>query len=149
MEEKVVVWYRFNSEMLATSDMLHAKNIEHVYLSGATEYNDRKAYIDRFAYDKNLNVILIQQKIGQFGLDLSCASTAIYYSNGFSLENRIQTEDRIESPNKHEPLLIIDLLMENSIDEYTLKALKKKKQNANYYISQSIMEEFQKKSRLG
>ncbi len=63
---------------------------------------------------------------GKFGLDLSAASTAIYYSNGFSHEDRAQSEDRIEHLRKREPLLFVDLVTRGSTDRTVLSLLRQK-----------------------
>ena len=65
----------------------------------------------------NCDVICAQAMLGKMGLPWHASSTAIYYSNHFSGEIRQQTEDRIIHPMKKEPVLIIDLLTKDSIDE--------------------------------
>jgi SNF2 family DNA or RNA helicase len=144
-DEKVVIWFRFNEELkqaLAMVKKIKGKSVSSI--TGETPFNERASRINSFRHGE-LQVLLLQERIGLFGLDLSSASTAIYFSNGFSLETRSQTEDRIENPNKNEPLLIIDLVTENSMDEYILKALKRKNRDSNYFMSKDIYEQIKQK----
>ena len=86
---------------------------------------ERNLWCQKFSKGE-FRVLLVQLKCGKFGLDLSAASTAIYYSNGFSHEDRAQSEDRIEHPRKKEPLLFVDLLTKDSSDAKVLRMLKQK-----------------------
>ena len=90
---------------------------------------------------------MLQQKIGKFGLNLSHASTAVYFSNGFSREDRIQTEDRIEHTHKKEPLLLIDLVCRNSIDQTIVKTLTRKESVSQYYLAEKIVEDMKRRRR--
>lgn len=146
-QEKVVVWFRFNNEIRGVSKMLRKAGIKHVRLYGAMTPEERLKASDLFKF-KALNdtrVILCQQKIGLYGLDLSAASTAIYYSNTYSLEGRKQSEQRIEHALKSEPLLIIDLVTEKSIDHKIVKALHRKHKMSSYYLKREIIDELRKK----
>ena len=63
---------------------------------------------------------------GGYGITLTAASTMIYYSNGYDLEKRQQSEARIDRIGQHFPMTYIDLIVENTIDERIVKALEKK-----------------------
>ena len=145
--EKVVVWFRFNQELNYAKLHLEKHGYKCIDITGNDTLDMRSQKLNQFKNNESIDgcALLMQMKVGLYGLDLSCSSTAIYFSNGFSLETRKQTEDRIESPTKKEPLLIIDLLTEGSIDVYTLKALKRKENNSNYYITKGIYEEIKNK----
>jgi len=61
------------------------------------------------------------------GLTLTTADLAIYYSNDYSLERRIQSEDRIHRIGQKRKARYIDLFTPGTIDEKILNALKTKK----------------------
>jgi len=61
---------------------------------------------------------------------VASADTAIYYSNYYSFEMRTQSEDRIIHPLKQTPLLYVDLVTENTIDEDVVEILQTKKLRA-------------------
>jgi len=50
----------------------------------------------------------------------------IYYSNGYDLEKRLQSEARIDRIGQKKPMTYIDILAEDTIDEKIVKALRKK-----------------------
>ena len=50
----------------------------------------------------------------------------IYYSNGYDLEKRQQSEARIDRIGQKKPMTYIDILAENTIDEKIVKSLRKK-----------------------
>ena len=50
----------------------------------------------------------------------------IYYSNGYDLEKRQQSEARIDRIGQKKPMTYIDILAEDTIDEKIVKSLRKK-----------------------
>jgi SNF2 family DNA or RNA helicase len=54
------------------------------------------------------------------------ASTVIYYSNGYDLEKRMQSEDRAHRIGQKKKVTYIDFIAPNTIDEKIRKALRKK-----------------------
>ena len=50
----------------------------------------------------------------------------VYYSQDFSLEARLQSEDRCHRIGQDKPVIYIDIIAENTIDEHIRKALNRK-----------------------
>ena len=50
----------------------------------------------------------------------------IYYSNSFSLEKRLQSEDRAHRIGQDRSVLIIDLAAERTVDLHVIRALREK-----------------------
>jgi len=128
-DQQVVVWFRFNEELKTALTMLRAKGVKVEGIWGKVKARDRGRIVRQFRAGK-FRLLCIQGKIGQYSLDLSTASTAIYYSNHYDMEIRGQSEDRIEHPSKKESLLYIDLVSEGLIDEDVVQALKEKKMDS-------------------
>lgn len=63
---------------------------------------------------------------GGFGKAWDCASITVFYSNTDNLEHRMQAEARQVSVDKDKPLLYVDLIVRNSIEEKILQALRAK-----------------------
>jgi len=61
-----------------------------------------------------------------YGITLTAASTVIYYSNSFSLEHRLQSQDRCHRIGQRHPVTYIDLITEGTIDEKIVEALQSK-----------------------
>jgi SNF2 family DNA or RNA helicase len=131
--ESVVVWFRFLREMDWVQMSLLGKGIVPSRIDGSQTFENRSRILEDFNLGKT-KVLLVQEKCGKFGLNLSRSQTAIYYSNDWSLEDRMQSEDRIVGFSQ-EPLLILDLVTEGTLDEKLLSALLQKKQSANEFSS--------------
>lgn len=135
--ENVVIWFHFNKELFYVKKYLREKGITVTSISGSNEYEERDKRVKKFQAGK-CRVICCQVKCGRYGLNLANSSTAIYFSNNYEMEDRKQSEDRIVHPSKKEPLLIIDMIMENTIDETVLKTLKEKNINSRFFMQQLI-----------
>jgi SWI/SNF-related matrix-associated actin-dependent regulator 1 of chromatin subfamily A len=132
--ESVVIWFRFNEELEYVHTLLKEKGITHHCITGATPVGDRHKYAALFQ-GKKIEAMLMQVQCGKFGLDLSAASTAIYYSNTYDYEARAQSEDRILHMRKHEPLLYIDLVTRGTVDTAVVRTLQDKKITARTFMT--------------
>lgn len=135
--QPVVVWFRFNEELNAVFSMLTDHGVECMGITGATPVKDRRSIAQLFQ-GGGFPVLLMQAKVGQFGLDLSAASTAIYYSNVYEYEARAQSEDRIVHPMKKDPLLYIDLVTRGSVDRAVVAALQDKSLTAKTFMRRLV-----------
>ena len=75
----------------------------------------------------DFNCIIAHPTCFKYGTDLSRADTMIYYTAPLGLETRLQSEARMTRIKKKESVLIIDLIVEDSIEEDILKGLQMKK----------------------
>jgi len=135
--EPVVIWFRFNEELHHVASRLDDAGISYRKITGETPNEDRRTY-QQFFQEGQVQVMLMQVKCGKFGLNLSRASTAIYYSNDYDLESRAQSEARIVHPMKHEPLLYIDLITRNTVDLSVIDTLKQKGVSARTFMSRLL-----------
>lgn len=122
---KVVVWFRFNEELHYVHEKLSGLGIKCAAYYGEVSVEDRKKIEDDFQKGE-YKAILLQVKTGLYALDLSAADTAVYYSNSWSLEERIQSEKRISHPKKKTTLTYVDLLTKGWPDTTIYHALKRK-----------------------
>ncbi len=129
---QVVVWARFRSEIRGIKQFLNSKKIPTTAMTGATDRVQRRIRIKKFRRGK-YRVIVVQEKLGMYGLNLSTADTDIYYSNMWENEVRSQCEKRIEHLTKKTPLLHIDLITRDSVDEEVVPRLREKKLNAKMF----------------
>lgn len=72
------------------------------------------------------------------GLTLHRASTMVYYSNNYSLETRLQSQDRIHRIGQDNKCTYIDLVVPNTVDEKILKRLQEKKELSNMVLDDLI-----------
>jgi len=124
-DRQFVVWanYIMNIEMIHTS--LQDKNIKTQKIYGNTGVAERTKYIELFVQGK-LQGLVCNPATAMHGLNLVQASTAIYFSNSFHLEHRIQSEDRLHRIGQHNKVLYIDLLTERTIEARVLSQLQLK-----------------------
>ncbi len=72
------------------------------------------------------------------GLTLHRSSTMVYYSNSYSLETRLQSQDRIHRIGQTNKCTYIDLVTPNTIDEAILQRLKQKKELSSMVLDDLI-----------
>lgn len=127
---KVIVWARFKEEIKAVVASLRA-----VYSNGVdpvVEYwgevseEDRNKAVDRFQNDNTCRFFVGNQAAGGRGLTLTQCDTMIYYSNSFSLEHRLQSEDRAHRAGLTHPVTYVDFECLGTIDSHILDALLRK-----------------------
>lgn len=139
-EERVLVFYRYNAQLYGTHVFLAKHGLNSRVITGGTPVDERDRIRHQFQKG-NVRILLLQINCAKYGLDLSKASAAIYFSNSYSAEARYQSEDRIEHPSKKSPLLYIDLQSRQTIDEEIVKALREKKVSSAYFASK-VLEQF-------
>ena len=62
----------------------------------------------------------------------------IYYSNGYDLEKRQQSEARIDRIGQTRPMTYIDIICEDTVDERIVKSLKKKVDIATQIMGEEL-----------
>lgn len=137
-DEQVVVWFKFNPALELVSQRLTALGITHGRILGEEDKDARFQSIDDFRAGK-LRVLLCQIKCAKRAIDLSTSSTAIYFSNTHSLDERMQSEDRLVNPKKTDPNLYIDLITEDTVEEDILTMLSMKRGEAAFYESRMLI----------
>lgn len=86
-------------------------------------------------------------KTGGYGLTLVNCKNVIYYNNGFSLEERLQSEDRCHRMGQTEAVTYVDLVVPETVDEKILKALMAKQDIAAKTLGDEWREWFTFKKR--
>ena len=87
--------------------------------------------VERFQNDDNIRYFIGQPQSGGIGLTLTAASYAIYYSNSFDLEIRLQSEDRCHRIGTKNNVTYIDIECRKTIDKKIITALRTKKSLAD------------------
>jgi len=125
VDGQFTVWAQFREELRAIAAALAAAKITYAEYHGGISTKDRETAVDAFQSGKARAFVGHPAAAG-VGLTLTAAQTAIYFSNGFSLEQRIQSEDRCHRKGTRTNIVYIDLVAENTIDESIASALVKK-----------------------
>lgn len=122
--KQVVIWCEFTKEIMHLKRILRSEGIACAAIFGSVSIADREKRMNLF-YENELQVLICQSKCYQYGTDLSCADTEIYYSSPLGLETRLQSEARLNAVDKNS-ILIIDLLVEDTIEEDIYESLIRK-----------------------
>ena len=129
VEGKAVIWahYRHDIEKIVEAiSKTYGENTVVTYY-GDTTTDDRQKAIKKIQ-DENSPVrfIIGTPQTGGYGITLTGASTMIYYSNGYDLEKRQQSEARIDRIGQKKPMTYIDIMAEDTIDDRIVKSLRNK-----------------------
>ena len=93
---------------------------------GLTPQSERQGNIKKFQDDPRCRFLVGTPSTGGYGITLTAANTVIYYSNGYDLEKRLQSEDRAHRIGQKKNVTYVDILAEETVDEKIVKALRKK-----------------------
>ena len=126
---KVIIWavYRHDIQTIekGIGDLYGKESVASYY--GDTPDSDRQLIVDIFQDNKNpLRFFVGNPKTGGYGLTLTSSHTVVYYSNDYSLEVRMQSEDRAHRIGQTNKVTYVDLIAEGTIDEKIVKALNNK-----------------------
>jgi SNF2 family DNA or RNA helicase len=129
MEGKAVIWahYRYDIEVIVEAIKKEYGDKSVVTYYGDTSTEDRQKAIKLIQDPKSeVRFIVGTPQTGGYGITLTGASTMIYYSNGYDLEKRQQSEARIDRIGQEKPMTYIDIIAEGTVDEKIVKALRTK-----------------------
>jgi SNF2 family DNA or RNA helicase len=143
MEGKAVIWahYRYDIEVIVNAIKKEYGDNSVVTYYGDTSTDDRQKAITKIQ-DPNSPVRFIvgTPQTGGYGITLTGASTMIYYSNGYDLEKRQQSEARIDRIGQEKPMTYIDIIAEDTVDEKIVKALRTKVNIATQIMGEELKE---------
>jgi SNF2 family DNA or RNA helicase len=140
IEGKVVIWAHWQSDVRqiikAIVDEFGPDSFVDYY--GLTPQEERQQNIKRFQEDDKCRFFIGTPQTGGYGITLTAASNMIYYSNGYDLEKRQQSEARIDRIGQTKPMTYIDIMCEDTVDERIVKALRKKVNIASQVMGEEL-----------
>ena len=107
---------------------------------GLTPQEERQDNIRKFQKDTECRFIVGTPQTGGYGITLTQANTVIYYSNGYDLEKRLQSEDRAHRIGQNKNVTYVDIICEDTIDEKIVKALRDKINIASEVLGEDLKE---------
>lgn len=125
----IVIWATFNAQIAHIGALLRSLDISYVEYHGGIGNAQRNEAIDAFQ-EGAVRVFLGNPAAGGTGITLTAAETVIYYSCDFSVENRLQSEDRAHRIGTRRNVVYYDLAAAGTVDERVAAALQSKKQTA-------------------
>ena len=140
VEGKAIIWAHYQYDVQTIIDAIKKEygNDAVVDYYGKTPNDERQDNIEKFQSDPKCRFLVGTPSTGGYGITLTAASTMIYYSNGYDLEKRQQSEARIDRIGQENPMTYIDILCEDTVDERIVKALRKKVNIATQIMGEEL-----------
>jgi SNF2 family DNA or RNA helicase len=125
---KFIIWANYVQNLKTIISKLKEKYGDNSVVSifGEVSTKDRQEAVSRFQNDSSCRFFVGNPSTGGYGLTLTSASYVVYFSNSYNLEVREQSEDRAHRIGQDKNVTYIDILAENTIDEFIVTALDKK-----------------------
>ncbi len=142
VEGKAIIWAHWRHDI----DSI-VKAIEKTYPGSVMTYYGSTSTADRAKAIKEIQdpnskirFLVGTPQTGGYGITLTEANVMIYYSNGYDLEKRTQSEARINRIGQKRKMTYIDILCEKTVDERIVKALRKKINIASEVMGEELKE---------
>lgn len=122
-DDYLIIWHWLQDEGELIAQHLRKKlKIKVAEVRGdVSESKKQKALADW--HNGDVKCLVANPRSLGIGVDLYEARLAVYFSNSFSVIDRRQSEKRIHRKGQTRPVKYIDLVCEDSIDEYILEQL--------------------------
>ena len=141
VQGKVVIWAHWRNDIATIVKHIKEEYGDNSYVTyfGDTTVEDRQKAIKKIQDPKSsVRFIIGTPQTAGYGITLTGASTMIYYSNGYDLEKRMQSEARIDRIGQEMPMTYIDIMCEKTVDERIVKALRKKVNIATQVMGEEL-----------
>jgi SNF2 family DNA or RNA helicase len=143
VENKAVIWahYKHDIEIIVEAIKKEYGPDSYVTYYGDTPSEIRQNNIKLFQ-DENSKVrfLIGTPQTGGYGITLTAGNVMIYYSNGYDLEKRTQSEARINRAGQKRKMTYIDIIAEDTVDEKIVEALRKKVDIASKVMGEELKE---------
>ena len=141
-EGKAIIWAHWqrdvNSIIEEVNKVYGPGSIVDYY--GVTPQEERQPNIKKFQDDPKCRFMVGTPSTGGYGITLTAANTVIYYSNGYDLEKRLQSEDRAHRIGQKKTVTYVDLIAEDTVDEKIVQSLRKKINIASQVLGEELKE---------
>jgi SNF2 family DNA or RNA helicase len=141
MEGKAVIWAHYRYDIKKIVEAISKKYGENAVVTyyGDTSTDDRQKAIKKIQDPESpVRFIVGTPQTGGYGITLTGASTMIYYSNGYDLEKRMQSEARIDRIGQEKPMTYIDLIAEDTVDTKIVTSLRNKVNIASEIMGEDL-----------
>lgn len=136
-KQQVIVWCRFTHDADILCRELGPPRC--VRYDGKVGEKQKAEALDLFRSGKRQIIVAKASSMGM-GLTLVNSSISFYYSNTFSMLERLQSEDRQHRPGQYNAVTYVDLTADRTVDGKILSALRSKKEVADQVIGDEYKE---------
>lgn len=135
--QQVIVWCRFTRDVdLITRELGPPRCVRY---DGLVNEKEKGQALDLFKSGKRQICVAKAASMGM-GLTLVNSSISFYYSNTFSLLERLQSEDRQHRPGQHNPVTYVDLVADGTVDSKILRSLRESNEVASRVVGDAYRE---------
>lgn len=122
--EKCIVWTSFveNTSWLS----MELRSFGTCTVHGKLDIERRNKAVDLFLSDDKVRVLVATPGSAKEGLTLTTANHVIYYDRTFSLDDYLQSQDRIHRISQKKKCYVYKIIMKDSIDEWVDSLLEAK-----------------------
>ena len=140
VEGKAIIWANYQKDMFEIKKAIEKEYGEGSVVDyyGLTPQENRQPNIKRFQEDPECRFFVGTPQTGGYGITLTQANTVVYYSNGYDLEKRLQSEDRAHRIGQKKSVTYVDLIADDTVDEKIVKALRKKINIASEVLGEEL-----------
>ena len=141
VEGKVIIWanYIYDIEKIVKCIIKKYGYYSVVDYYGAIDSETRQKNITEFQDPRSkVRFFVGNPQTGGYGITLTQANTVIYYSNGYDLEKRLQSEDRAHRIGQKKSVTYVDFIAQKTVDEKIVKALRKKIDIASEILGEEL-----------
>ena len=140
VEGKAIIWahYQYDVKEIVKAIIKEHGEDSIVTYYGLTPQDERQNNIKKFQSDPKCRFLVGTPSTGGYGITLTAANTVIYYSNGYDLEKRLQSEDRAHRIGQQKSVTYVDILADKTIDEKIVKSLRKKINIASEVLGEEL-----------
>ena len=140
VEGKAVIWAHWRHDIATIVREIEKEYPGSVmtYYGDTTTEDRQKAIREMQDPESKVRFLVGTPQTGGYGITLTGASTMIYYSNGYDLLLRQQSEARIDRIGQEKPMTYIDIIAEKTVDEKIVKALRKKVNIATQVMGEEL-----------
>ena len=139
-EGKAIIWANYQRDITQIIEHITKQygpgSVVDYY--GLTPQDERQDNIRKFQNGDECRFLVGTPQTGGYGITLTKANTVIYYSNGYDLEKRLQSEDRAHRIGQKKNVTYIDIICENTVDEKIVKALRDKINIASEVLGEEL-----------
>jgi SNF2 family DNA or RNA helicase len=127
-KEKCIVW----TEFIKNADWLNnrLKNYGSAKVHGKMTIDRRNISINNFLKKPEIQILVATYGAAKEGLTLTAANHSIHFDRTFSLDDYLQSQDRIHRITQTKKCFIYNLVMKDSIDEWIDSLLASKEASA-------------------
>lgn len=129
-EDQVIIWSRFRFDIRTIKKFLMSKGIDCATYYGEQLMQENELHEKRFI-NGTARVMISNPASGGMGKNWQNANYMIYYCNDYSLQNRLQSEDRFYRMGQNKTCTVIDITARKSIDGMVHQVLRDKKSIAD------------------